>query len=123
MVYRSFITALEEKWKVEDEGEITDLLGIEFTREGKTIELNQTKYIEKLAAEFFPDGVPSSAQQNKVPCDRDLPAEVTTPPASPDLHQASRHWQAKETSWSTSSTPPASASFSSLRTRASCWRG
>ena len=26
-LYRSFITALEDKWKVEDEGELTDLLG------------------------------------------------------------------------------------------------
>ena len=59
---------------MEDEGELTDLLGIEFTRGDKFIERKQTKYIEKLAAEYFPDRVPLTAQQNKVPCDRDLPA-------------------------------------------------
>ena len=75
-LYRSFVSALESRWKVEDEGELTDLLGIEFTRGDKFIELKQTKYIEKLAAEHFPDGVPPTAQQNKVPCDRDLPAMV-----------------------------------------------
>ena len=75
-LYRAFITALETRWNVEDEGELTDLLGIEFTREDGAIELRQTKYIEKLAAEFFPDGVPPTAQANKVPCDRDLPALV-----------------------------------------------
>ena len=73
-LYRSFVSALESRWKVEDEGELTDLLGIEFTRGDEFIERKQTKYIEKLAAEHFPDGVPPTAQQNKVPCDRDLPA-------------------------------------------------
>lgn len=75
-LYRSFISALEKRWNVEDEGELTDLLGIEFTRGDKFIELKQTKYIEKLASEHFPNGVPPTAQQNKVPCDRDLPALV-----------------------------------------------
>merc|ERR1712086_1198093 len=75
-LYRSFITALESRWNVEDEGELTDLLGIEFSREDGVIELRQTKYTEKLAADFFPDGVPPTSQANKVPCDRDLPALV-----------------------------------------------
>merc|ERR1712086_532188 len=75
-LYRSFITALEARWNVEDEGELTDLLGIEFSRVDGIIELRQTKYIEKLAAGFFPDGVPPTSQANKVPCDRDLPAMV-----------------------------------------------
>lgn len=63
-LYRSFISALESRWKVEDEGELTDLLGVEFTRGDNFIELKQTRYIEKLAAEHFPDGVPPTAQQN-----------------------------------------------------------
>ena len=76
-LYHSFIQALQGKWKVEDEGELSDLLGIEFTRGDHVIELRQPKYIEKLAAEFFPDGVlDTAAQQHKVPCDRDLPALV-----------------------------------------------
>ena len=61
---------------MEDEGELSDLLGIEFTREKSTVELLQTKYIKKIAAEFFPDGVPPTAQVNKTPCDRELPALV-----------------------------------------------
>ena len=75
-LYRSFISKLEARWNVEDEGELNDLLGIEFTREDQSITLRQTKYIEKLAGEFFPDGVPPTAQANKVPCDRELPALV-----------------------------------------------
>ena len=75
-LYRSFIAALEARWNVEDEGDLTDLLGIKFSREDGIIELRQTKYIEKLAAEFFPDGMPPTSQVNKVPCDRDLPALV-----------------------------------------------
>ena len=75
-LYRHFVTALESRWNVEDEGELTDLLGIEFSRVPGAIELRQTSYIEKLASEFFPDGVPSTAQANKVPCDKDLPMLV-----------------------------------------------
>ena len=92
-LYRSFVSALETRWKVEDEGELTDLLGIEFERSKHTMELKQTKYIEKLAAEHFPDGIPTTAQQNKVPCDRDLPAMVNialvndTPPDAELLRQ------------------------------------
>ena len=41
-LYRSFITALEARWNVEDEGELTDLLGIEFSRVDGIIELRQT---------------------------------------------------------------------------------
>ena len=44
-LYRAFISALETRWNVEDEGELTDLLGIEFTREDGAIELRQTKYM------------------------------------------------------------------------------
>ena len=38
-LHRSFISALEKRWNVEDEGDLTDLLGIEFTREGGIVEL------------------------------------------------------------------------------------
>jgi hypothetical protein len=53
-LYRDFIVALESRWNVKDEVELTDLLGIEFSRTSGAIELRQTTYIEKLAAEFFP---------------------------------------------------------------------
>ena len=46
-LYRSFLNALELKWNVEDEGDLTDLLGIEFTREENVVELRQTNYTSK----------------------------------------------------------------------------
>ena len=75
-LFADFERALMDRFKVEDEGDLSDLLGIEFTRDKCAVELRQTAYIEKLAKEFFPDGVPPTAQANKVPCDRDLPALV-----------------------------------------------
>ena len=59
-----FEKALMQRFNVEDEGDLTDLLGIEFTRHESAVEIRQTAYIEKLAKEFFPDGVPSTAQAN-----------------------------------------------------------
>ena len=59
-----FKKALMQRFNVEDEGDLTDLLGIEFTRHESAVEIRQTAYIEKLAKEFFPDGVPSTAQAN-----------------------------------------------------------
>ena len=94
-MYHAFVTALRERWNIEDEGDLTDLLGIEFTRLENVVELRQTKYIEKLAAEFFPDGVPPTAQANKVPCDKDLPALVhmaLLDGATPD-HQLLKQYQ------------------------------
>ena len=94
-LYHAFVTALRERWNIEDEGDLTDLLGIEFTRLENVVELRQTKYIEKLAAEFFPDGVPPTAQANKVPCDKDLPALVhmaLLDGATPD-HQLLKQYQ------------------------------
>ena len=75
-LYAEFATALQKRWNVEDEGDVHDLLGIEFDFGKSTITLHQASYIEKLAKEFFPDGVPSSSQANKVPCDQRLPLLV-----------------------------------------------
>ena len=46
-LYRSFVTALSARWNIEDEGELSDLLGIEFSRDGDTVVLKQTAYIDK----------------------------------------------------------------------------
>ena len=67
-LYFKFMNRLRDDWEVVDEGPMSDLLGIEFSRKDKTIELRQTAYIEKLKREFFPDGVPSNVQSNKLPC-------------------------------------------------------
>ena len=83
-LYHSFVSALTERWKVEDEGDLTDLLGVEFTRDGKSICLSQTAYIEKLAADFFPDGVPAEIQANRTPCDNDLIMHIALALSSTD---------------------------------------
>ena len=75
-LYHDFTSALSKRWDVEDEGDLTDLLGIEFTRDAGSICLGQKAYFNKLAADFFPDGVPSHMQANRPPCDSSLPLHV-----------------------------------------------
>jgi len=75
-LYHDFTTKLQERWKVEDEGDLHDLLGIEFRFGSDTITLHQQTYIEKLCADFLPDGVPPQHQANKPPCDHNLPLHV-----------------------------------------------
>ena len=75
-LYHDFTTKLQERWKVEDEGDLHDLLGIEFRFGSDTITLHQQTYIEKLCADFLPDGVPPQFQANKPPCDHGLPLHV-----------------------------------------------
>ena len=75
-LYHDFTSKLQERWKVEDEGDLHDLLGIEFRFGSDTITLHQQTYIEKLCADFLPDGVPPQFQANKPPCDHNLPLHV-----------------------------------------------
>ena len=75
-LYRDFTKKLVERWKVEDEGDIHDLLGVEFRAEDGYLTLHQQTYIEKLSADFFPDGVPATWQANKPPADSTLPLAV-----------------------------------------------
>lgn len=76
-LYHQFTLALQERWKVEDEGEIVDLLGIEFVfGDDGTITLKQSTYIEKLFLNYITDNVNSSAQMNKTPCDDSLALHV-----------------------------------------------
>ena len=72
-LYRDFVDKLTTRWRVEDEGDLTDLLGVEFHRDNQSICLRQKAYIEELAGEFFPNGVPSKMQSNRTPCDHELP--------------------------------------------------
>ena len=48
-LYHRFVTDLQRRWDVADEGDITDLLTIEISREGASVVLRQRAYIEKLA--------------------------------------------------------------------------
>merc|ERR1712070_1115095 len=58
-LYHKFVADLQRRWDVDDEGEVTDLLNIEISREGSSVVLRQRAYIEKLTASWFPDGPPA----------------------------------------------------------------
>ena len=70
--YHEFTSALQEHWDVEDEGPVSDLLNVEITREGDSVVLRQTAYIDKLVGIHAPDGIPASHQSTKTPCDEDI---------------------------------------------------
>ena len=61
---------------MEDEGDCHDLLGVEFEQTKDHLLLHQKTYIEKLAADFFSEGVPTTIQSNRPPCDHMLAQHV-----------------------------------------------
>ena len=69
-LYAEFVAALG-KWNVEDEGELADLLGVDFTRDGGVVKLSQTKYIHKLFTTYLPEGKPAGVDCS-TPCGADL---------------------------------------------------
>ena len=71
-LYASFTHKLAQRWEVEDEGEVTDLLNIEISRQGASVTLRQTGYITKLAREWFPQGPPANVQLSSVPHPEDI---------------------------------------------------
>ena len=75
-LYSQFVSMLQADWKAEDEGELSDLLGIEFSREPGVVKLSQSSYIDKLVDDFFPSGVPSHYQRNQRPFDDELEGHV-----------------------------------------------
>ena len=72
-LYLDFITKLQERWKVEDEGDLHDLLGIEFKFVGNTVTLHQQTYTSKSCP---PTSCPMEYHRNSKPTS--LPA-ITTP--------------------------------------------
>ena len=52
-LYRKFTTKLQADWEVEDEGELTDLLNVEFVFGDHSVELRQTGYIDKMVTTFM----------------------------------------------------------------------
>tara|TARA_B110000037_G_scaffold107636_1_gene124787 strand:- start:233 stop:1786 length:1554 start_codon:yes stop_codon:yes gene_type:complete len=70
-LYHDFTRALR-RWQVEDEGELHDLLGVEFTRSVGNVHLKQTAYILKMVERYFPDGLPSSSSSVETPCGKEL---------------------------------------------------
>ena len=75
-LYTSFVNALNDRWEVEDEGEVRDLLNVEIERDGNCVNLTQTGYIDKMMREYAPNGVPEGFQSTKTPCDKSLESQV-----------------------------------------------
>ena len=75
-LYHQFTADLQKRWAVEDEGDVSDLLGIDINVEDHHVCLRQETYISRLGSEFFPDGTPPSMQKNTVPSLPDLPQTV-----------------------------------------------
>eukprot|EP00965_Chrysotila_dentata_P054667 1814903-Pleurochrysis_carterae.AAC.1 len=72
-LYSSFTTALSERWNVEDEGPVSDLLNVDITTDADCILLKQEKYIKHLVDTYLPEGIPSSFHKNHAPAADDLP--------------------------------------------------
>ena len=76
-LYRRFIDALDARWSVEDEGEISDLLNVEISSENGAVVLRQTKYIERLVETYVPEDVHDSFRVTDTSADPALPKLVT----------------------------------------------
>ena len=94
-LYYRFINDLRKRWEVDDEGDITDLLNIEISREGPAVVLRQKAYIEKLVAQWFPDGPPAHILANSTPHVDNLPGLVLDAVCSnePIDHHEQRRYQ------------------------------
>ena len=57
-LYSQFTRDLSARWDVDDEGDVTDLLGVDISVEDDCICLRQTQYITKLVSEHAPNGIP-----------------------------------------------------------------
>ena len=73
-LYADFVTALQARWKVEDEGELSDLLGVDFSFDNGTVTLAQTKYIRKLVSTYLNDS--PSKKRGTLPHVKELPDHV-----------------------------------------------
>ena len=72
-LYTAFIAALEKRWNIEDEGEVSDLLNVEITRDARGVHLRQASYIDRLLATYLPDGIPDSFRACMPPAGPELP--------------------------------------------------
>eukprot|EP00965_Chrysotila_dentata_P083709 2762207-Pleurochrysis_carterae.AAC.1 len=75
-LYSEFSTALVDRWRVEDEGEVSDLLNVNITVEGDDVILRQSSYVQQLLSAHAPQGIPASFQLNQAPAKPDLPALI-----------------------------------------------
>eukprot|EP00965_Chrysotila_dentata_P016299 538880-Pleurochrysis_carterae.AAC.1 len=75
-LYSEFSAALVERWRVEDEGEVSDLLNVDITVEGNDVVLRQASYIQQLISAHAPQGIPATFQHNHAPAQPDLPSLI-----------------------------------------------
>ena len=77
-LYQEFAKELTASWEIEDEGNITDLLGVEISREGSCVVLRQTAYIRKLVKTYLSSEyqVKPTYPVNQGPCDDSLTMHV-----------------------------------------------
>ena len=73
-LYDDFVTALNARWKVEDEGELSDLLGVDFEIDRGNVTLKQSRYIRRLVSTYLND-TPLGSRGN-LPHGKDLPSHV-----------------------------------------------
>eukprot|EP00965_Chrysotila_dentata_P261787 6214368-Pleurochrysis_carterae.AAC.2 len=52
-LYAEFTTALAERWNVEDEGPVSDLLNVDITRDADSVLLRQESYIAQLVSTSY----------------------------------------------------------------------
>ena len=71
-LYARFVAALCDRWKVEDEGPVSDLLNVEITKLKDVVSLRQTSYIDKMVESYLPDGVPDSFKATETACRPEL---------------------------------------------------
>jgi hypothetical protein len=71
-LYAEFIAALQSRWKVEDEGPVSDLLNVEFSRESDgTVVLTQKSYIERMVLRYLQSG-PTTVAPDATPCPNNI---------------------------------------------------
>ena len=91
-LYANFVSNLTSTWEVEDEGDISDLLGVEISREGSCVVLRQTAHIRKLVKQYLSEEyrVKPTYPINQGPSDESLTRHVcdallSTDPVDPSL--------------------------------------
>ena len=85
-LYSRFTRDLSERWDVEDEGEVADLLSVEISQDEGHVWLRQVNYIRKMMRTYAPEGRPVSAfgegmplksqPCGRTPADSELPRMV-----------------------------------------------
>ena len=59
--------ALQKRFAVEDEGELSDLLGVDFSFDDGVVSMTQSNYVTKLAETYLPEGLQTNVRSARVP--------------------------------------------------------